>query len=444
MTQRTCKAAAALLSVFFILCLTPGAHAVAREDEPKIRSSAALLYEVNSGEIIYEKNIRQKAYPASTTKIMTALLAIENCQMDEPVTVTRTALNTVSPGSSIAGLQNGEVLTMYQMLECLLVASGNDAAAVIAAHVGGSVEKFVEMMNARSDELGCTSTHYMNPSGLHDENHYTTAEDLLKVTAEAMKHSEFTEIVARAQVTIPETNKVDHPRYFNNTNQLLSQATTSVNLYSKATGVKTGHTTPAGYCLVSSAEDAGLSFIAVVLGGYLDEYSGRNYSYVDSINLFLWGFSDFAYRTVVSSSDLVKELEIGLAKEKDYVILRAAEDVTAFLHEDDDIDAIFSKTISVREGITAPVEAGDVLGTMTIMRGSEVYARVDLVAMNTVERSEGLYYFDRMGTFFAKPAVRAGVALLLAALIVYIVFVILYNKRRRNLNKRKRRKGLDD
>lgn len=444
MTQRTCKAAAALLSVFFILCLTPGAHAVAREDEPKIRSSAALLYEVNSGEIIYEKNIRQKAYPASTTKIMTALLAIENCQMDEPVTVTRTALNTVSPGSSIAGLQNGEVLTMYQMLECLLVASGNDAAAVIAAHVGGSVEKFVEMMNARSDELGCTSTHYMNPSGLHDENHYTTAEDLLKVTAEAMKHSEFTEIVARAQVTIPETNKVDHPRYFNNTNQLLSQATTSVNLYSKATGVKTGHTTPAGYCLVSSAEDAGLSFIAVVLGGYLDEYSGRNYSYVDSINLFLWGFSDFGYRTVVSSSDLVKELEIGLAKEKDYVILRAAEDVTAFLHEDDDIDAIFSKTISVREGITAPVEAGDVLGTMTIMRGSEVYARVDLVAMNTVERSEGLYYFDRMGTFFAKPAVRAGVALLLAALIVYIVFVILYNKRRRNINKRKRRKGLDD
>lgn len=444
MTQRTCKAAAALLSVFFILCLTPGAHAVAREDEPKIRSSAALLYEVNSGEIIYEKNIRQKAYPASTTKIMTALLAIENCQMDEPVTVTRTALNTVSPGSSIAGLQNGEVLTMYQMLECLLVASGNDAAAVIAAHVGGSVEKFVEMMNTRSDELGCTSTHYMNPSGLHDENHYTTAEDLLKVTAEAMKHSEFTEIVARAQVTIPETNKVDHPRYFNNTNQLLSQATTSVNLYSKATGVKTGHTTPAGYCLVSSAEDAGLSFIAVVLGGYLDEYSGRNYSYVDSINLFLWGFSDFGYRTVVSSSDLVKELEIGLAKEKDYVILRAAEDVTAFLHEDDDIDAIFSKTISVREGITAPVEAGDVLGTMTIMRGSEVYARVDLVAMNTVERSEGLYYFDRMGTFFAKPAVRAGVALLLAALIVYIVFVILYNKRRRNINKRKRRKGLDD
>ncbi len=100
---------------------------------------------------------------------MTALLAIENCQMDEPVTVTRTALNTVSPGSSIAGLQNGEVLTMYQMLECLLVASGNDAAAVIAAHVGGSVEKFVEMMNTRSDELGCTSTHYMNPSGLHDE-----------------------------------------------------------------------------------------------------------------------------------------------------------------------------------------------------------------------------------------------------------------------------------
>ena len=137
----------------------------------------------------------------------------------------------------------------------------------------------------------------------------------------------------------------------------------------------------------------------------------------------------------------MKELEIGLVKEKGLCDPARGGGCDGLLHEDDDIDAIFSKTISVREGITAPVEAGDVLGTMTIMRGSEVYARVDLVAMNTVERPEGLYYFDRMGTFFAKPAVRAGVALLLAALIVYIVFVILYNKRRRNINKRKRRKA---
>lgn len=431
------------LAFFFILSFNFRTSA-AREDEPLIRSNVAMLYEVSSGETIYEKNIRQKAYPASTTKIMTALLALENCEMDEPVTVTRAALNTVSPGSSIAGLQNGEVLTMYEMLECLLVASGNDAASVIAAHIGGTVDQFVEMMNERSDELGCTGTHYTNPSGLHDENHYTTAEDLLKVTVEAMKYQEFVDIVGSAQVTIPATNKVDHPRYFNNTNQLISQAVTSENLYSKATGIKTGHTTPAGYCLVSSAEDEGITYIAVVLGGYIDETTGRNYSYVDSINLFLWGFSDFGYRTIVSSSDPVKEIEVSLAREKDFVVLRAAEDVTAFLHEDDDVDTIFTKSISVQENISAPIESGDVLGAMTIMRGNEVYARVDLVAMNTVERSEGLYYFEQLGTFFSKPGVRAIVALLFAALIVYIVFVILYNKRRRNINKRKRQRGLDD
>ena len=431
------------LAFFFILSFNFRTSA-AREDEPLIRSNVAMLYEVSSGETIYEKNIRQKAYQASTTKIMTALLALENCEMDEPVTVTRAALNTVSPGSSIAGLQNGEVLTMYEMLECLLVASGNDAASVIAAHIGGTVDQFVEMMNERSDELGCTGTHYTNPSGLHDENHYTTAEDLLKVTVEAMKYQEFVDIVGSAQVTIPATNKVDHPRYFNNTNQLISQAVTSENLYSKATGIKTGHTTPAGYCLVSSAEDEGLTYIAVVLGGYIDETTGRNYSYVDSINLFLWGFSDFGYRTIVSSSDPVKEIEVSLAREKDFVVLRAAEDVTAFLHEDDDVDTIFTKSISVQENISAPIESGDVLGAMTIMRGNEVYARVDLVAMNTVERSEGLYYFEQLGTFFSKPGVRAIVALLFAALIVYIVFVILYNKRRRNINKRKRQRGLDD
>lgn len=443
MKLRSCMAAVLLFAVF--CTLTCGIRvSAAREDEPPIRSNVALLCEAETGEILYEKNIRQKAFPASTTKIMTALLALENCEMDEPVTVTRDALNTVTPGSSIAGLQNGEVLTMYEMLECLLVASGNDAASVIAAHIGGSVEQFVAMMNERSEELGCTGTHYTNPSGLHDENHYTTAEDLFKVTQETMKHQEFMDIVGSAQVVIPETNKVDHPRYFNNTNQLISQAVTSENLYSKATGIKTGHTTPAGYCLVSSAEDQDCTLIAVVLGGYIDEDTGRNYSYVDSINLFLWGFSHFSYRTIVSSSDLVTELEISLAREQDFVILRAAEDVTAFLHEDDDLDELFTKSISVRENITAPVESGEVLGTMTILRGTEVYARVDLVAMNTVERSEGLYYFEQISAFFAKPGVRALVALLFAALLLYIAFVIIYNKRRRNINRRKRKRGLDD
>lgn len=443
MKLRNCTAAVLLFAVF--CTLTCGIRvSAAREDEPPIRSNVALLCEAETGEILYEKNIHQKAFPASTTKIMTALLALENCEMDEPVTVTRDALNTVTPGSSIAGLQNGEVLTMYEMLECLLVASGNDAASVIAAHIGGSVEQFVAMMNERSEELGCTGTHYTNPSGLHDENHYTTAEDLFKVTQEAMKHQEFMDIVGSAQVVIPETNKVDHPRYFNNTNQLISQAVTSENLYSKATGIKTGHTTPAGYCLVSSAEDQDCTLIAVVLGGYIDEDTGRNYSYVDSINLFLWGFSHFSYRTIVSSSDLVTELEISLAREQDFVILRAAEDVTAFLHEDDDLDELFTKSISVRENITAPVESGEVLGTMTILRGTEVYARVDLVAMNTVERSEGLYYFEQISAFFAKPGVRALVALLFAALLLYIAFVIVYNKRRRNINRRKRKRGLDD
>ena len=443
MKLRSCMAAVLLFAVF--CTLTCGIRvSAAREDEPPIRSNVALLCEAETGEILYEKNIRQKAFPASTTKIMTALLALENCEMDEPVTVTRDALNTVTPGSSIAGLQNGEVLTMYEMLECLLVASGNDAASVIAAHIGGSVEQFVAMMNERSEELGCTGTHYTNPSGLHDENHYTTAEDLFKVTQEAMKHQEFMDIVGSAQVVIPETNKVDHPRYFNNTNQLMSQAVTSENLYSKATGIKTGHTTPAGYCLVSSAEDQDCTLIAVVLGGYIDEDTGRNYSYVDSINLFLWGFSHFSYRTIVSSSDLVTELEISLAREQDFVILRAAEDVTAFLHEDDDLDELFTKSISVRENITAPVESGEVLGTMTILRGTEVYASVDLVAKNTVERSEGLYYFEQISAFFAKPGVRALVALLFAALLLYIAFVIVYNKRRRNINRRKRKRGLDD
>jgi len=432
---------AAVCILFTVLC---PAFAAQREGEPPIRSEAALLYEVTSGEIVFEKNARQRMYPASTTKIMTALLALENCQLDEPVTVTRSALASLTPGSSIAGLQNGEVLTMYEMLQCLLVASGNDAACVIAAHVGGSVSKFVEMMNARSEELGCTNTHYMNPSGLHDENHYTTAEDLMIVAREAMKFDTFREIVASEQIMIPATNKVDKPRYFNNTNQLISQSSTSANLYSKATGIKTGHTTPAGYCLVSSAEDKNLSYIAVVLGGYIDETTYRNYSYVDSINLFLWGFSDFQNRTIVAADELVYELPIALASEKDFVILRTADTVTAFLHEDDVVEDIFTTSITVQENISAPVYAGDVLGAMTILRGSEVFARVDLIAANTVERSEGLYYYEQLGIFLEKPAVRGLIAMAIVAFILYIVYVILYNRRRRERVRRRRQRGIRD
>ena len=202
--------------------------------------------------------------------------------------------------------------------------------------------------------------HYTNPSGLHDENHYTTAEDLLKVTVEAMKYQEFVDIVGSAQVTIPATNKVDHPRYFNNTNQLISQAVTSENYTARRPESKPDTQRLLGTVLFLPQKMKASQYIAVVLGGYIDETTGRNYSYVDSINLFLWGFSDFGYRTIVSSSDPVKEIEVSLAREKDFVVLRAAEDVTAFLHEDDDVDTIFTKSISVQENISAPIESGDV------------------------------------------------------------------------------------
>jgi D-alanyl-D-alanine carboxypeptidase (penicillin-binding protein 5/6) len=435
------------LSLFLlisILFLTASPALAAYDDEPKIRSRVALLYESSTGKIIYDKNSKQRAFPASTTKIMTALLALENCEMDEIVTVTRDALDSVPADSSIAGLRRGECLTMYQMLECLLIASGNEVAAAIAFHVGGSIPAFIDMMNARSDELGCTGTHYVNPSGLHDEEHYTTAEDLLKVAAEAMRHEEFRDIVSQAQVVIPPTNKYDKERYFNNTNQLISKATSGENAYSLATGIKTGHTTPAGYCLVSSAYDGETEYIAVVMGGYIDEQTYRNYSYVDSINLFLWGYKRFSQRLVVNSGDPLTELPVSLAKKTDHVTLRAAHDLRAYLHEDDDISALFTTKISLRENISAPIEAGDVLGSLTLMRGDTVYAQVDLVAMNEVERSEGLYYFEKLGEFFALRAVRVVIALLVIALAVYIAFTVVYNRRRRNIARRKKERGLDD
>lgn len=237
---------------------------------PKVSAKNAVVIELTSGKVLYEKNADEKAYPASITKILTALVAIENEDVNTVVTVTDSAVGV--EGSSIY-LTKEETLPLKDLLYGMMLRSGNDAAVAIAAEVGGTTEEFVEMMNERARKIGAKNTHFTNPNGLQDENHYTTAKDMAQISREAMKNSAFREIAAAKSYT---TDRGEGKyNYFANKNKVIYQ-------YEGGTGIKIGFTKTAGRTLVASSKRDGMELICVVLNApdwFNDTYNLMDYCY---------------------------------------------------------------------------------------------------------------------------------------------------------------------
>ena len=431
--------------LIFSFLLSAGAYAVTVEpygDEPGIAAKGGLLYEYKSGELLYTKASSTRLYPASTTKIMTALLLLEYGHLTEKVTASHTAISTVPAGSSIAGLKTGEEMSLYDLLICLLVPSGNDAANVIAEAVGGSIPEFIDMMNRKAKALGCTGTNFVNAHGFHDPEHYTTVDDLLKITLAAMEYPVFVEICGMARASVPETNKA-RERSFNSTNFMISNTETSAYLYPYCTGGKTGSTSQAGNCLVAFAQKGDLYLISIMLGSRTDyTRSGVRQirSFLDTEKLFDWGFSRFSYRTVVTAADPAAEVKVALSDGKDYVVLKPDHEVQVLLHRSVS-DSIFTTTIDLDEDVTAPVYRGDVLGTMTVYRNEIPIDTLRLLASEDVERSETLYILQECRRILHEPWMRWVLMGLALALVLYIVIVILINRRRRRILEMRRRRG---
>jgi D-alanyl-D-alanine carboxypeptidase (penicillin-binding protein 5/6) len=262
-----------LMVLLTSLLITPPALAdeTAAQAAPELNAKAALLVDANTGAVVYARNEHQELYPASTTKIMTALLVLEavdegKLSMSEELTASRAAMTTdLSEDGSTANIKEGEIMTVEEYLTCMLVVSANEACNVLAEAVSGSVEAFVDAMNAKAEELGCENTHFVNTSGLHDSQHYTSAWDLYLITAEALKYDDFMRICDTATATIPATN-LSEARTLHTSNYLIGAWWSRGYLYDDAHGIKTGSTSQAGHCLVSSATRGSLSFISVVLG----------------------------------------------------------------------------------------------------------------------------------------------------------------------------------
>ena len=271
-----------------------------------IYSDAVILIENQTGKTLYEKNSEQKMYPASTTKILTAILAIEKGNLSDKVTVTKSAIAQMKSGYSAAYLSEGEIISVEELLEVLLVHSANDASNVLAEYISGSIENFVNLMNEKAIQLGCTNTHFVTTNGLHDDNHYTTAKDLAIITRYCMQNETFRKIVSMKKCVIPATNK-SNERIYKNTNDLIIPS--SVYYYPGCIGIKTGFTSEAKNCLISACSKNGLQVIAVVLGSSVTE-NHKSARYVDSKTLYDYTYSNYSIQNIAKASSIIKTIEV--------------------------------------------------------------------------------------------------------------------------------------
>lgn len=397
-----------LFVTIFILFNT--SFVFAASEKPTLISQAAILMDNKTGKILYSKNENEKMYPASTTKIVTAILTLENCNLDEVVTVSYDAVMSIPDGYSSAFLQIGEQLTVEQLLQLLLIHSANDAANVLAEYVGGSVESFVSMMNTKINELGLSHTHFTNTFGMHDDNHYTTAQDLAIIMKYCIKNEDFRKLAGSASCAIPATNKYG-TRIYTSTNELIIP--TNSNYYPYLTSGKTGYTSQAGDCLVSCSYKDDLELICVILGGKtINDISTR---FSETKTLYQYGYDNYSVKTLLNTNDIVTQIEVSNGtKDTKNLDLLASNSIYALLENTVSEDKLDFE-INLKEDIKAPIEQGENLGDISYTIDGIQY-KTDLVASHPVEKSKLLNYILEIGIVF---------------LILILIYKVFFHKKKK-------------
>ncbi len=397
-----------LLIIFlsFILNISVSYSAI---QNPKIIAEAAILINPSTDKILYSKNETQILYPASTTKILCAILAIENCNLDDIVTIPYEAISIVPSGYTIADLQVGEKLTVKQLLELAMVPSANDAANALAFHISGSLEAFSDLMNKKVNDLGLTNTHFTNPSGIHNDNHYSTAYDLAMIMKYCMKNSTFKNLAGMKYCTIPATNKYEE-RVFTTTNELLLKNNSSNYFYEFTIAGKTGYTTKAKNCLISVSNKDNFELICVVLssGMYPNNLSGR---FVDSKILFEYGYNNYTLIKLRDKNAIATQVEIKNAtKETKDLNLLISNDITAIISHNYQ-NSEFEADIQIDENLLAPISQGQVVGKITYDIDGIKYTS-DLISEHSVEISN--FYVLIVQSF-------------IVILILFILYKLIFN-----------------
>ena len=400
-------------------------------EDIQIQARSALLVDGTTGTVLLDQDAHTKQYPASITKVMTALLVFEaidrgELRLSDPITASANSVAGLPDDASTADIVAGETLTVEQLLYCLLVVSANEVGNILGEAVSGSVTAFVADMNQRAQELGCENTHFVNTSGLPDNEHYSTAWDIYLFTKEAMKYDEFMTIVNTKAYDVPATNRSE-ARELHSTNYLISNWRATGYLYSGAQGIKTGSTDAAGYCLVSSAVRADRQLISVVLGAELmktEDGDTKVGSFTETSRLFDWGFNNFVTKTVLTEDEMIQEVPVALSKEVASIAVHPAYTAEAVLPSDLEPESL-ERTVTLNSDVVdAPVTAGQELGSITLSYGGVEYATVPLLAVADVNASRFLIVKHALKEFFSRTIVK----ILLVVLVILVVLIFLFGK----------------
>ena len=455
------KTSKRFLLLFFIINLlcnqifTSTATASATENSsvtspkpPYVNAESAVLMDLSSGAILYEKNAHKAQYPASITKIMTTLLALENCSMGEMVTFSHDAVFGIEPGSSHIGVDEGEKLTVEQSLYAIMLASANEVSWGVGEHIAGTLSAFADMMNARAKELGCQNTHFVNANGLHHDDHYTTAYDMALISREAMKYSRFRTITSTKTYTIPPTNKHDINNAFANHHQMLMGNKQPHYKYEYCIGGKTGYTNKAGSTLVTFAKKGDVELVCVVMRA--NGPTSPENEYTDTIGLFDWAFENFTQHNINAATEELEDSELAFFdkynpifnEEKSPVYLTSSTVLLpngVALEEAVRTVEIYSKPVSSNNetemvvGTISYTYNEKIAGTADIIyRGTNIAELASAAPMKEIETDS----IRAMERYNLKPYIIAGIFIIIIGSIIAYFYFSNPRKRRKRYNLR--------
>lgn len=437
-------------TIIFILIFTfiipqTAVNAVTFDIDFDTNTESLYLVNMDTNTPIYDKNANKKTAPGAITKIMTYIIVSEQIEDFEntKITVKQDVINLLlGSGSALSGMKDGEEVTVMQLLYCLMVSAGNDAALILADYIGnGDINKFVDMMNDKASELGCTNTNFANPHGLYDENNYSTAEDIYKIANYALSLPYFNEIVNTKFKYVFDDN-----RYIVTTNYMIDRNRGGEYYYKYASGIKAGSDgNKSGYCVVSTAEKNGYSYMCIALGADTTDSEGNtlpNEAMLESAELYEWAFKELDIRSLINTKNSLCEISVELAWNKDTLLLLPENGFSMLLPSYINSSSV-DYVVNAPESVKAPIKEGDVLGTVTLKYGDEELTVINLIASETIEKSNLLYCKEYFMNIVTSVWFTLIVGLAILIIIAYVIIAAIYNRRNRNKrNKNKQKKKI--
>lgn len=400
----------------------------------EVSSQAVLLVNTDTGTIVFEKNADQKMYTTAFNKIMTAILAFESTDdLDNTMaTVTEGALEDENLVFNSSGIEVGEKIAMRDLIASILVGSANDCCNVIAEKVGGSIEEFVNMMNEKAKEIGCTSTNFVNAHGMHDDEQYTTCNDMKKIIEYAIKISGFMEMCSQTSYTISATN-INKERKVKTNNLLMLK--TSKYYYSPVKGIKYGYTEQGGRCIASTASKNGYNYILILMGGPAKDSDGNsledNTAFAESAELYKWAFSNFIIKEIIDENTPVADVEVKSSWDVDHIHAMPETNFIAFVPKDEAEQRKIEYIIDLPESIQAPIKKGQILGSMQIMAGDELLGEINLISTQAAEKSEYVYVIEHIISIIDTSWFKISAIIVVLLIVAYVMIAIISNMTRK-------------